>query len=199
MAGQLGDQRPPDRRRRSRLGDGLEQRQAVRAEPADRAGGQPDHPIDGALQHALGLGRKAVPGHRADRRGLHDRQSGTGGRRSTPPPPVAPAKCVLRLRDPGQDAPPKAAKAPQHPPPAFATVGLIAKCDQATHVILTGTVTEHMAKKGRRGKARTQAPPAERSRRHGPRRRDQDVPATAGSRPAPCARAPRPRNGLRSR
>ena len=72
-----------------------------------------------------------------------------------PPPPPAP-KCVLRLR--GQRVTvhyPKARKRQEHAPPAFATAGLIVKCDQAAQITLTGNVTRRMPKQGKHGKAKT--------------------------------------------
>jgi outer membrane protein assembly factor BamB len=76
---------------------------------------------------------------------------------STPTPTLpAAARCVLRLRN-GRVKMHHPKRRGKHAPrpPAFATVGLVVRCDQAARVVLTGTVTEHMAKKGRHGKART--------------------------------------------
>jgi hypothetical protein len=48
---------------------------------------------------------------------------------------------------------PKRRKGHKHAPPAFATVGLSVKCDQAAQVTLTGTVTTRLVAKGKHGKA----------------------------------------------
>lgn len=57
------------------------------------------------------------------------------------PTPVAP-KCVLRMRSHRVKVHhPRRQKGHKHAPPAFATVGLIVKCDQAAQVTLAGTVT----------------------------------------------------------
>jgi hypothetical protein len=50
---------------------------------------------------------------------------------------------------------PKARKRYEHAPPAFATAGLIVKCDQAAQITLTGNVTRRMPKQGKRGKSKT--------------------------------------------
>jgi outer membrane protein assembly factor BamB len=72
-----------------------------------------------------------------------------------PPPPVAPAKCVLKLRSAlVKIHRPKRHKHRKHAPPAYATVALIAKCNQAAQVSIGGTVTERLAKT-KHHKART--------------------------------------------
>jgi hypothetical protein len=74
-----------------------------------------------------------------------------------PPPaqPVAP-KCTLRMRSHRVKLHhPKRRKHQPHAPPAFATVGLIVKCDQAARVSVSGTVTMRLASKAKHGKART--------------------------------------------
>lgn len=74
-----------------------------------------------------------------------------------PPPPTPPApKCVLRIRNRRVNLHhPKRRKGHKHAPPAFATVGVSVKCDQAAQVTLTGTVTMRLAAKRKHGKAKT--------------------------------------------
>ena len=72
-----------------------------------------------------------------------------------PPPPPAP-KCLLRLRSHRVKVHhPKARKRHKHAPPAFATAGITVKCDQATRITLTGSLTMRMPKQGKHGKAKT--------------------------------------------
>jgi polyvinyl alcohol dehydrogenase (cytochrome) len=72
-----------------------------------------------------------------------------------PPPPAAP-KCTLRLRSHRIKVHhPKRRKGRKHAPPAFATAGLIVKCDQAARITLTGTVARRVAAHRRHGKTRT--------------------------------------------
>lgn len=75
---------------------------------------------------------------------------------TTAPVPVAsPAKCVLRLRSSRVTIHnPKRRKHQKHAAPAFATVAMMAKCDQAARVSLTGVVTERLPAVGNHGKAR---------------------------------------------
>ncbi|HET6865408.1 MAG TPA: PQQ-binding-like beta-propeller repeat protein [Solirubrobacteraceae bacterium] len=72
------------------------------------------------------------------------------------PAAIAAPKCVLRMRSHRMKIHhPKRPKHHKHAPPAFATAGLIVKCDQAARITLTGTVTRRVPKQGRHGKART--------------------------------------------
>lgn len=74
-----------------------------------------------------------------------------------PPPPPAAPKCVLRVRSHRVKVHhPKRRKGHKHAPPAFATVGLIVKCDQAARITLTGIVSRRVAKNHRHHKARTE-------------------------------------------
>jgi outer membrane protein assembly factor BamB len=73
-----------------------------------------------------------------------------------PPAPAPAPKCVLRMLSRRiKIHHPKRRKGHEHAPPAFATVRLSAKCDRAAQATLTGTVTMHLAPKGRHSKART--------------------------------------------
>jgi outer membrane protein assembly factor BamB len=79
--------------------------------------------------------------------------SATGPGPSPAPPP---AKCSLKLRSSRVKLHhPKRRKHHKRAPPAYATVALIAKCNQAVQVKLSGVVSEHLSEKGRRGKAKT--------------------------------------------
>jgi outer membrane protein assembly factor BamB len=72
------------------------------------------------------------------------------------PPPPPPAKCMLRLRTRRVKVHhPKRRKHHKHAPAAYATVALVARCDQAAQVNLSAVVTERLAKKGKHGKAKT--------------------------------------------
>jgi polyvinyl alcohol dehydrogenase (cytochrome) len=74
---------------------------------------------------------------------------------SAPAPP--PARCSLKVRSSRVKLHhPKRRKGHKRAPPAYATVAVIAKCDQAVQVKLGGVVNEHLPEHGRRGKAKTQ-------------------------------------------
>jgi len=76
---------------------------------------------------------------------------------SSPPAPP-PAKCSLKVRSSRVKLHhPKRRKGYKHAPPAYATVAVIAKCDQAVQVKLGGAVSEHLSKHSRRGKAKTRS------------------------------------------
>ncbi len=77
---------------------------------------------------------------------------GSGPGLSPAPPP---AKCSLKLRSGRVKLHhPKQRKHHKRAPPAYATVALTAKCNQAVQVKLSGVVSEHLSKKGRPGKAK---------------------------------------------
>jgi hypothetical protein len=75
---------------------------------------------------------------------------------SPPSPPPAAPKCTLRMRSHQVKVHhPKRRKGGKHAARAFATVGLIVKCDQAAGVRLTGTVARQIAGTGRHSTTRT--------------------------------------------
>lgn len=82
--------------------------------------------------------------------------TGSGsGSTATPAPGTSPAKCVLKLRSSRVTVHhPKRRRHQKHAPPAFATVAMTAKCDQAVRVKLTGMITERLSPTGKHGKAR---------------------------------------------
>lgn len=74
LDGARGRERAADPGRRASLGDLDQPREALRAGPQlRRGGGDPVHAGDGALRHARGLRRAALPGHRVDAQRVHDR------------------------------------------------------------------------------------------------------------------------------
>jgi len=75
---------------------------------------------------------------------------------SVPAPPAA--KCSLKLRSGRVKLHhPKRRKGHKRTPPAYATVALIAKCDQAVQVKLSGVVGERLSKKSKHRKAKTRS------------------------------------------
>jgi hypothetical protein len=74
---------------------------------------------------------------------------------AVPPPPPSPATCVLRLRSHRIKVHVPRRRRHHRRAMPFATVRLVARCDQTVQVRLTGTVTERLPGRTRHGKART--------------------------------------------